>query len=144
MLYQSHVFVSFITTLLSSLHYTNCSAQRKGSTNWFLHSWGQNKILMTDEQAPVWNDWSEEETLMQLTRYLRNRALQQWNLFSREDYEEAIKALHARLDPGNQLLEALDLSCSTEWLWNCCWSRTRYCRRLKVWPPSKWSYIEVK
>ena len=48
---------------------------------------------------------------MQLAGYLRNRALQEWNLLNREDhgtYEEAVKALRTRLDPGNQTLVALD------------------------------------
>ena len=48
---------------------------------------------------------------MQLAGYLRNRALQEWNLLSgevRSTYQSAVKALRARLDPGNQTLAALD------------------------------------
>ena len=56
-----------------------------------LDSW-----LSTLERASVWNGWSEEETLMQLPGYLRNRALQEWNLLSGEDrstYQSAVEAL---------------------------------------------------
>ena len=59
----------------------------------------------------MWNGWSEEKTLMQLAGYLRNRTLQEWNLLNGEDrgtFEEAVKALRARLDPGNLTLAALD------------------------------------
>jgi len=48
---------------------------------------------------------------MQLAVHLRNRALQEWNLLNKENhstYEEAVKALRAWLDPGNQTLVALD------------------------------------
>ena len=65
----------------------------------------------TLDRAAIWNGWSEEETLMQLAGYLRNRALQEWNLFSQENrstFKVAVKALRARLDPGNQTLAALD------------------------------------
>ena len=50
----------------------------------------------TLERVSVWNGWSEEETLMQLAGYLRNRALQEWNLLSGEDrstYQSAVEAL---------------------------------------------------
>ena len=67
--------------------------------------------LPTLERAAIWNGWSGEETLMQLAGYLRNKALQEWNLLSQEHrntFEGAVKALRARLDPGNQTLAALD------------------------------------
>ena len=67
--------------------------------------------LPTLERAAVWNGWSEEETLMQLAGYLRNRALQEWNLLSQGDcntLKAAVKTLSAKLDPGNQTLSALD------------------------------------
>ena len=35
-----------------------------------------NYWLPALERAAVWKDWSEEETLMQLAGYFRNRALQ--------------------------------------------------------------------
>ena len=41
----------------------------------------------------------------------RNKALQEWNFLSQEHrntFEAAVKALRARLDPGNQTLAALD------------------------------------
>ena len=67
--------------------------------------------LPTLERAAVWNGWSEEETLMQLAGYLRNRALQEWNLLSQGDcntLKVAVKTLRAKLDAGNQTLSALD------------------------------------
>ena len=67
--------------------------------------------LPTLERAAAWNSWSEEDTLMQLAGHLRNRALQEWNLLNKENrstYEEVVKALRAWLDPGNQILVALD------------------------------------
>ena len=48
---------------------------------------------------------------MQLTGYLRGRALQEWKLLESKDktaYHSTVKALRERLDPGNQSLAALD------------------------------------
>ena len=44
-------------------------------------------------------------------RVFEKRALQEWNLFSQADcntLKVAVKTLHAKLDPGNQTLCALD------------------------------------
>ena len=63
------------------------------------------------ERAAVWNEWTPEESLMQLAGHLRGRALQEWKLLLPEDrksYQAAVKALKERLDPGNQTLAALD------------------------------------
>ena len=51
------------------------------------------------------------ESLMQLAEYLRNRALQEWNLLSQGDcntLKAAVKTLHAKLDACSQALSALD------------------------------------
>ena len=56
--------------------------------------------LPTLERASVWNGWSEKETLVQLAGYLRNKALQEWNLLSGEDRstdQSAVKALQTTL-----------------------------------------------
>ena len=48
---------------------------------------------------------------MQLAGYLRNRALQEWNLLSQGDcniLKAAVKTLRVKLDAGNQTLSALD------------------------------------
>ena len=48
---------------------------------------------------------------MQLAGYLRNRALQEWNLLSQGDcntLKAAVKTLRAKLDASNQTLFALD------------------------------------
>ena len=67
--------------------------------------------LPTLERAAVWNNWSEEERLLQLAGHLRGRASQEWNLLSadqKSSFAGAIKALYARLDPGRQALAAQD------------------------------------
>ena len=49
--------------------------------------------------------------LMQLVGHLKGRALQEWKLLISEDrssYQNAVRALRKKLDPGNQTLEALD------------------------------------
>ena len=48
---------------------------------------------------------------MQLTGYLRGRALQEWKLLDFKDkttYHSSVKALREQLDPGNQSLATLD------------------------------------
>ena len=58
-----------------------------------------------------WNNWSEEERLIQLAGHLRGRASQEWNLLSvdeKSSFTAAVNALHARLDPGRQALAAQD------------------------------------
>ena len=67
--------------------------------------------IPTLERAATWNNWLEEETLMQLAGHLRGKALQEWNLMSAEDknnYQSAITTLRMRLDPGNKTLAAFD------------------------------------
>ena len=59
------------------------------------------------ERAKLWNDWTEDELLLQLARHLRGRARQEWSLLGvnvKKSYEEAIKALRLRLDPGSRTL----------------------------------------
>ena len=63
------------------------------------------------ERAAIWNEWTPEESLIQLAGHLRGRSLQEWKLLLPEEkanYQDAIKALKERLDPGNQTLAALD------------------------------------
>ena len=65
----------------------------------------------TLERAANWNNWSEEEMLMQLAGHLRNTALQEWNLMSSQEkssYHLAVATLRAWLDPGNKTLAAMD------------------------------------
>ena len=67
--------------------------------------------LPTLERAAVWNNWSDEDRLIQLAGHLRGRASQEWNLLSIADkrtYAAAVEALRARLDPGRQALAAQD------------------------------------
>ena len=67
--------------------------------------------IPTLERAAAWNNWSEEEKLMQLAGHLRSKALQEWGLMSPDekmDYHTAVTTLRTRLDPGNKTLAALD------------------------------------
>ena len=52
--------------------------------------------LPTLERAAKWNQWTEEEQLLQLAGYLRGRAFHEWNLMPSEDrqvYSRAVKVL---------------------------------------------------
>jgi len=78
---------------------------------------GESQVNFDDwlpilERAATVNGWTQEETLMQLVRHLRGRALQEWKLLNPTDkttYYSTIKALRERLDPGKQNLSLLDL-----------------------------------
>ena len=41
--------------------------------------------LLSLERASLWNTWTDEEKLLQLTGHLRGRALQEWNLIPTDD-----------------------------------------------------------
>lgn len=63
------------------------------------------------ERACQWNDWTEEELLLQLAGHLRGRALQEWSLIDVDDrktWEDAIQALRSRLEPGSRAMAAQD------------------------------------
>ena len=67
--------------------------------------------IPTLERAAAWNNWSEEEKLMQLAGHLRSKGLQEWGLMSpdeKKDYHTAVTTQRTRLDPGNKTLVALD------------------------------------
>ena len=60
-------------------------------------------------RAAQWNQWTPQESLMQLAGHLRGRALQEWGLLeeeARRDWRQATTALRTRLDPGNKVLAA--------------------------------------
>ena len=78
---------------------------------------GENLEIRLDEWLPslerarAWNDWTEEELLLQLAGHLRGRALQEWGLLdedSKRSYVQAVDALRLRLDPGSRTLAAQD------------------------------------
>ena len=78
---------------------------------------GENLEIRIDEWLPslerarAWNDWTEEELLLQLAGHLRGRALQEWGLLnedSKRSYVQAVDALRLRLDPGSRTLAAQD------------------------------------
>ena len=65
----------------------------------------------TFERAAHWNNWSEDEKLLQLAGYLRKKALQEWNLLSatqKSSFIVATEEMQNRLDPGSKALAAQD------------------------------------
>ena len=63
------------------------------------------------ERASVWNDWTEQEKLLQLAGHLDGRALQEWNLMKAEDkvrFGKAVDVLRNRIDPANKSAAAQD------------------------------------
>ena len=67
--------------------------------------------LLTLEQAATWNKWIPDETFMQLAGHLKGRASQEWKLLLSEDrssYQNAVRVLIEKLDPGNQTIATLD------------------------------------
>ena len=63
------------------------------------------------ERAATWNEWTEEEHLLQLAGHLRGRALQEWGLLDREGcgtLTAAVASLRSRIDPGSRTLAAQD------------------------------------
>lgn len=63
------------------------------------------------ERASQWNNWTEEERLMQFAGHLRGRALQEWNLLSDDEkatFDTAVKSLRSRIDAGSKAVAAQD------------------------------------
>ena len=66
---------------------------------------GDNEVVRLDDWIPTlqrasrWNDWSEEDLLLQLAGYLRGRAAQEWDLIGESDkceFTKAVSALRSR------------------------------------------------
>ena len=73
--------------------------------------------LPTLERASTWNEWTEDELLLQLAGHLRGRALQEWNLIdsgSKGTYSRGTDSLRSRLDPGSRTLAAQDFRCTQQ------------------------------
>ena len=67
--------------------------------------------LPTLERAAQWNNWNQQEMLLQLAGHLKGRAWQEWSLLKesdRSDYDLAVSVLRERLDPNNRTLAAQD------------------------------------
>ncbi len=63
------------------------------------------------KRASMWNEWTDEELLLQLAGHLRGRALQEWGLIEEESkntFASAVESLRTRLDPGGRTLAAQD------------------------------------
>ena len=78
---------------------------------------GEAQDIVFDDWVPAlchaaeWNEWTDDETLMQLAGHMRGRALQEWNLLPRNEkasLEEAISSLRNRLDPCSRVVAAQD------------------------------------
>ena len=64
---------------------------------------------MATRRAAEWNEWSTDETLIQLAGHLKGQALQEWNLLEDTDkvvWQEAAKVLQSRLEHGNRTMAA--------------------------------------
>jgi hypothetical protein len=67
--------------------------------------------LPTLQRAAAWNNWSDDDCLVQLAGHLRKRALEEWNLLTEDEkktFTSATEALHNRLDPMCRVLAAQD------------------------------------
>ena len=66
----------------------------------------------------MWNNWSNEDHLIQLAGHLCGRASQKLNLLSIDDkqtYAAAVEALRECLDPGIQALAVQDFRHTMQW-----------------------------
>ena len=67
--------------------------------------------LPTLERAAQWNQWSDEERLLQLAGHLRGKAAREYALLSTDDkqsFGSAVQALCTHLDPSSCALAAQD------------------------------------
>ena len=65
--------------------------------------------LPTLQRAAAWNNWSDDDCLVQLAGHLRKRALQEWNLLTAEErktFSSATEALQNQLHPTCRVLAA--------------------------------------
>ena len=59
----------------------------------------------------------EEELFLQLAGHLRGRALEEWSFLEECDkvrWDDVVKALSTRLDPGSRVLAAQDFLCMSQ------------------------------
>ena len=69
------------------------------------------------DRASVWNDWTEQEKLLQLAGHLDGRALQEWNLIKpgeKTNFVKAVETLRSRIDPANKSAAAQDFRHTTQ------------------------------
>ena len=67
--------------------------------------------LPTFEIAANWNEWMEDEKVIQLAGHLWKKALQEWNVLDQEDrsnYSRACQLMQAKMDPDNKAIAAQD------------------------------------
>ena len=67
----------------------------------------------TLERAAKWNQWTEEELLLQLAGHLQGRAFREWNLMScddRQSYSRAVQVMKEWVDTGQLKTSATSIS----------------------------------
>ena len=78
---------------------------------------GENTGIRLDDWLPSlrraanWNNWTEEEQLLQFAGHLKGRALVEWNLLTAEEIctvERAAKSMRDRLDPCSKVMAGQD------------------------------------
>ena len=75
------------------------------------------------QRASDWNQWSDEEALIQLAGHLRGRALQEWTLLRSTEKgspDAVVCALWGCLDPGSRALAAQDFRHASQREKECC------------------------
>ena len=108
---------STVPSVVATERPARSSTQRQGKAPPVDPFNGENEAIRLDDWLPAlewaaaWNEWSEDDRLLQLAGHLRGRALQEWELISDSDrgtFSLAVKSLKSRLDPGSRTLAAQD------------------------------------
>jgi hypothetical protein len=104
-------------TPTSTTHVSLPTLKRKGQAPPVEPFSGDNPDLTFDdwlptlERATQWNNWNQQEALLQLAGHLKGRARQEWSLLGdteKSDYSLAVTVMRGRLDPNNRTLAAQD------------------------------------
>ena len=87
--------------------WTNNALKRQDATSRFLYK-VRYVLIIGFLWAAEWNNWDQDELLIQLAGYLRGQAFQEWNLLEQETYDTAVSTLSSRLDPERKAVAAQD------------------------------------
>ena len=78
---------------------------------------GEDPAILLDDWLPIlkraakWNEWTQEELLLQLAGHLRGQALLEWSLLGvevKKTHPLAIEALRGHLNPSSRALAGQD------------------------------------
>jgi len=84
---------------------------------------GENTGICLDDWLPSlqrasnWNNWTEDEQLIQFAGHLKGRALAEWNLLSPDEIstvEVAARSMRERLDPCSKVMAGQDFRRTTQ------------------------------